>query len=73
MSESLRIPVSQKSGDPVCQNEYSFLSVLKLFMLCISTCRDRLHDISVEKWQIVDDNIKQNMARMASTAAWGLG
>jgi len=27
----------------------------------------------VEKWQIVDDSVKQNLARMASTAAWGLG
>jgi len=40
---------------------------------CVSTCRGRLHDISVEKWQIVDDTVKQNLARMASTAAWGLG
>ena len=36
-------------------------------------CRGKLHDVAVEKWQIVDDGVKQNLARMASTAAWGLG
>jgi len=35
--------------------------------------RGRLYDVAVEKWQIVDDDVKQNLARMASTAAWGLG
>jgi len=35
--------------------------------------RGKLHDVAVEKWQIVDDSVKQNLARMASTAAWGLG
>jgi len=45
------------------------LLAVNLFVMC----RGRLHDISVEKWQIVDDSVKQNMARMASTAAWGLG
>ena len=35
--------------------------------------RGRLHDIAVEKWQLVDDDIKERMARMAATASWGMG
>jgi len=50
-----------------------FISNETVFAVCFSPGRGRLHDISVEKWQIVDDTVKQNMARMASTAAWGLG
>jgi len=50
-----------------------FISNETVLAVCCSPGRGRLHDISVEKWQIVDDTVKQNMARMASTAAWGLG
>jgi len=55
-------------------------AIAKLLWLIVYTivelmllCRGRLHDVAVEKWQIVDDEVKQYMARMASTAAWGLG
>ena len=57
-------------------SEYSFSFIyftVKLVLLYICMCRGRLSDIAVEKWQIVDDSVKQNLARMASTAAWGLG
>ncbi|XP_077998557.1 serine/threonine-protein kinase mTOR-like [Glandiceps talaboti] len=32
-----------------------------------------LHNVSVEKWQLVNDDTRQKMARMAAAAAWGLG
>lgn len=33
----------------------------------------KLHEITVEKWPLVNDVVKENMARMSATAAWGLG
>ncbi|RMX59040.1 hypothetical protein pdam_00009963 [Pocillopora damicornis] len=32
-----------------------------------------LHQVAVEKWPVVSDDIRQQMARMAAAAAWGLG
>ena len=29
--------------------------------------------MAVEKWPVVSDDIRQQMARMAAAAAWGLG
>ena len=36
-------------------------------------CRGELHQVAVEKWPVVNDDIRQMMARMAAAAAWGLG
>ena len=35
--------------------------------------RGELHQVAVEKWPVVSDDIRQQMARMAAVAAWGLG
>lgn len=35
--------------------------------------RGELHQVAVEKWPVVSDDIRQQMARMAAAAAWGLG
>ena len=35
--------------------------------------RHQLHQIALERWPIVSDEIRTGMARMASVAAWGLG
>lgn len=39
----------------------------------IYACRESLYRITCEKWPQANDAIRQQMARMASTAAWGLG
>lgn len=36
-------------------------------------CRGELHQVAVDKWPVVGDDIRQMMARMAAAAAWGLG
>ena len=35
--------------------------------------RGELHQVAVDKWPVVSDDIRQKMARMAAAAAWGLG
>ncbi|ESO02673.1 hypothetical protein HELRODRAFT_161965 [Helobdella robusta] len=32
----------------------------------------KLHEITTEKWPLVNETVKQDMARMSATAAWGL-
>ena len=36
-------------------------------------CRGELHQVAVDKWPVVGDDIRQMMARLAAAAAWGLG
>ena len=35
--------------------------------------RGELHQVAVDRWPVVSDDIRQQMARMAAAAAWGLG
>lgn len=35
--------------------------------------RGRLNELTTEKWALGEEDFKQRVARMASTAAWGLG
>ena len=44
---------------------------LTLFLKCPP--RGQLHNLACEKWTLVNDSLRQKMARMASAAAWGLG
>lgn len=34
---------------------------------------DELHRLAGDRWGLVPDNVRQQMARMASAAAWGMG
>ncbi|GFN76929.1 mechanistic target of rapamycin (serine/threonine kinase) [Plakobranchus ocellatus] len=44
-------------------------------MRCLEAMGDwhQLHQIALERWPVVSDEIRTGMARMASVAAWGLG
>lgn len=41
--------------------------------LLVLFLRGELHQVAVDKWPVVSDDIRQQMARMAAAAAWGLG
>ena len=41
------------------------------FTLLVS--RDKLYEVSSEKWMLMRENVQQEMAQMSSAAAWGLG
>ena len=43
-----------------------------VYFYLLST-RGQLHQIACDKWQDVDEETKQSMARMAAASAWGLG
>ncbi|BFZ23557.1 hypothetical protein BsWGS_26596 [Bradybaena similaris] len=44
-------------------------------MRCLEALGDwnQLHQIALDRWPVVSDEMKTSMARMASVAAWGLG
>jgi len=44
-------------------------------MRCLEALAEwgELHQVAVDKWPVVGDDIRQMMARMAAAAAWGLG
>jgi len=42
--------------------------------ICVSVFRGKLYELSCDSWgNVPEEDIRQKMARMATSAAWGLG